>query len=299
MSEFSMFEAKQIYPRTWQITYSFVQFGEKINPVFSYLLEGDKYSLVIDTMYGYGNLRKFCETLTDKPMKVVNTHFHGDHIGGNYHFDEAYIHWRDFPYFYSDGTGAFPKTVEALYERAKSVALEEYKDKLDINDFKIQEPMVLYPIEDGDVFDLGDRELEVIWVGGHSPGCIALLDRVNRCAFTGDCCNSNTLLGGGLNGLSVQQYLKNLIHFYSFRREFDITYGGHQILPARVVEEGIELCGKIIAGTDDKVEYEVLNRRMIYGSKRGEKGKLPDGKVFNMSYRPDNIKGLVENKKRI
>jgi len=242
-------------------------------------------------MYGFGNLREFCETLTDKPMKVVNTHYHGDHVGGNFHFDEAYIHWRDLPYFYIGSPGStIPKTVEGLFEMAKNVSYPEYVDQLDIKDFKAKQPMVLYTIEDGDIFDLGDRQIQVIWVGGHSPGCIALLDRANRAVFTGDCCNGNTLLGSGLWCLSVQEFLENLLHFNTFRGEFDITYGGHQVLPARVVEEGIELCGRILAGTDDKAQYERRGSFVTYGAKRGAPGMgREDGKVFNMTYKPDHL----------
>lgn len=295
MANNELFTAKEICPRTWQITYSFVKWGRDqggLDPVYCYLLEGDNYALVIDTMYGYGNLRAFCETLTDKPMKVVNTHFHGDHIGGNYHFDEAYIHWRDLPLFYAKGAptgGGFPRTQEEIYERAKSVSLPGYAEKLCIDDFKAQEPMILYTIEDGDLFDLGDRQIEVIWVGGHSPGCIALLDRKNRCAFTGDCCNSNTLLGGP-GAISVEEYLENLLHFNQFRSEFDITYGGHQVLPPYVVEQGIELCGRILAGTDEKVERSMFGRTMMYGTSlsREDFGK-PGAKVFNMSYNPEKL----------
>ena len=297
MANNELFTATEICPRTWQITYSFVEFGQKVNPVYCYLLDGDNYALVIDTMYGYGNLRAFCETLTDKPMKVVNTHFHGDHIGGNYHFDEAYIHWRDLPLFYAKGpnAGHFPRTQEEIYERAKSVALPEYADKLCINDFKAQEPMILYTIEDGDIFDLGDRQIEVIYVGGHSPGCIALLDRKNRCAYTGDCCNGNTILSIG-NSLPIEEYLENLLHFYEFRSEFDITYGGHQVILACVVEEGIELCARILAGTDDKEERQTRHGVATYGAAREPGGfRRADGKHFNISYVPGKL--LKEEKK--
>ncbi|MBQ1468251.1 MAG: MBL fold metallo-hydrolase [Solobacterium sp.] len=300
MAYLDMFKAEKIFPRTWQITYEFAEFGPKINPVYCYLLEGDTYALVIDTMYGYGNLRAFCETLTDKPMKVVNTHFHGDHIAGNYHFDVAYIHWRDLPYYYGKnfslpGGGGFPKTQQEIYERAKFVAKPEYADKLQLEDFKAATPIELYTIEDGDIFDLGDRQIEVIWVGGHSPGCIALLDRKNRCVYTGDCCNGNTILGIG-NSLPIEEYLENLLHFYEFRSEFDITYGGHQVIPACVVEEGIELCARILAGTDDKEERQTRHGVSTYGAAREPGGyRRADGKHFNISYVPGKL--LKEEKK--
>ena len=55
-------------PRVWKIQHDFIVESEV--PVFTYLLEGKDYALVIDTMYGYGNLRAFCETITDKPREL-------------------------------------------------------------------------------------------------------------------------------------------------------------------------------------------------------------------------------------
>ena len=48
-----------------------------------YLLEGKEKAMLIDTGWGAGNLRACVEKLTDKPLIVVNTHFHPDHSAGN------------------------------------------------------------------------------------------------------------------------------------------------------------------------------------------------------------------------
>ena len=78
MSKVPYFKAGEIAPRTWMIEYAFT--APKGGGPYAYLLEGSDYALVIDTMLGYGNLRAFCETLTDKPLRLVNTHFHPDHV---------------------------------------------------------------------------------------------------------------------------------------------------------------------------------------------------------------------------
>ena len=220
MSKVPFFRAEEIKPRVWQIGYDFL--NEFQVPVFSYLIEGRDYALVVDTMYGYGNLRAFCETLTDKPLKLVNTHFHLDHVGGNYDFDACYIHPLDIPYLYS----SLPASREQQLERARNAARPEYKDLLTADDFASERPIKVFPIYDGDIFDIGDRQIEVIGVGGHSPGSIVLLDRKNRIVFSGDACNSNTLLGFGVS-LSIEEYLENLLHLKKFQTEFDITYGGY------------------------------------------------------------------------
>jgi len=40
------------------------------------------------------------------------------------------------------------------------------------------------PVEEGQVFNLGERELEVIYFPGHTKGSIALLDSRNKILFS-------------------------------------------------------------------------------------------------------------------
>ena len=59
------FKATEIAEKSWQIEYAFTDQEH----VYCYLVEGQDTALLIDTMYGYGSLRAFCETLTDKPIE--------------------------------------------------------------------------------------------------------------------------------------------------------------------------------------------------------------------------------------
>ena len=63
-----------------------------------HLVEGEEKALLIDTGYGIGNLKGLVQKLTDKPLLVANTHFHGDHSAGNGQFEEVYCHEYDVPY---------------------------------------------------------------------------------------------------------------------------------------------------------------------------------------------------------
>ena len=51
--------------------------------------------VVVDTQtstWGGVHFRKAIESITDKPIKyVINTHYHGDHVGGNDAFPDAEI----------------------------------------------------------------------------------------------------------------------------------------------------------------------------------------------------------------
>lgn len=131
-----------------------------------YLLVGREKALLIDTGYGAGNLRAFVEQITDKPLVVVNTHFHPDHSGGNGEFEEVYVSWNykvDEPSV--TGEGAVPFPLEGLPH-------PDYTKKL---------------LRDGDVIELGGRSIEVLDVKpAHCNSSLFFLDRTARLAFTGD-----------------------------------------------------------------------------------------------------------------
>lgn len=57
--------------------------------VASSLILGKTKALLIDTGYGYGNLKSVVRSLTDLPLRVMNTHCHLDHAGGNYLFQKS------------------------------------------------------------------------------------------------------------------------------------------------------------------------------------------------------------------
>ena len=277
------FRAEIIADRTWKITNAFVENTCSI----CYLLEGDSGALLIDSIIGLGNLKAFCETLTDKPVRLVNTHAHSDHFGGNFHFDACWMHHRDIGFF-QESIGV---KKEQLLAMAKETALPEYRDRIVLDgNFTDWVPMKVFPVDDGDVFDLGGRKIEVLEVGGHTPGSVVLIDPQTRFAFTGDACNGNTLLEFP-NCLPVISYLKNLLRLKERQRDFDMMYGGHEIFDASLVDEAVETVAKVVAGTDDRYEQPgMLGGTVFYAAAKVEGGyPRADGKRFNMSYVPSNI----------
>jgi glyoxylase-like metal-dependent hydrolase (beta-lactamase superfamily II) len=75
------FRSTLIAPHTWQI---------ESDGDYAYLVEGEKEALAIDTTYGAGNIRRYMQSLTTKPLRMVaNTHFHFDHTALNAYFDKA------------------------------------------------------------------------------------------------------------------------------------------------------------------------------------------------------------------
>lgn len=56
---------------------------EEFSAVKMFLLEGNDKCLLIDTGVGLTDLPAMIKQITDKPVVVVNSHFHIDHIGEN------------------------------------------------------------------------------------------------------------------------------------------------------------------------------------------------------------------------
>ena len=151
---------------------------------YSYLLIGKESAILIDSGMSKRNLKEYCEEITNLPIKgVINTHGHFDHTGGNGWFEKAFLH---------------PHAVE----RAK----QPFGGMTDGYSFDYE----TVTVDDGQVIELGDRPLEIIYIGAHSPGSIAILDKKFRLLFTGDELESGqVLLFLEEEGLPVTQTVEN------------------------------------------------------------------------------------------
>ncbi len=186
-----------------------------------YLVIGNEKALLIDTGIGVADLKSLIKTITNLPIVVVNTHAHPDHCGGNFQFDEIFINQNDFEladYFCAK---------EQIESTAKSVAESNAEiAKCIFSNYDNYKKAPLVPVEEGNVFDLGGRKLEVIWVPGHTMGSVCLIDKENKQLFTGD--NNNTHVWLFLDGCPpVEKYLESLNHLKTYNDNFDTIFLGH------------------------------------------------------------------------
>lgn len=150
--------------------------------VHSYLLIGNNSACLIDTGLGIGNIKKEVEKLTDLPVKVINTHAHWDHIGGNKSFGEVYIHKEDSDWL----TSGFPVPLESIKKALiKEVDPIIFPKAFDIENYSIYQghPVVL---KDMETIELGERTVQIIHTPGHSPGHICIYEKERGYLFSGD-----------------------------------------------------------------------------------------------------------------
>ena len=150
--------------------------------VSAYLVEGERDAAVIDTGLGVGNMLEVVQRLTTRDPIVLQTHGHWDHIGSTWRFARRLIHPREA---YTLPRG-FPNWMYAPLFSPERLESGELPDDFDIATAAIPACEPTGELVDGDVIDLGGRQLEVIFTPGHSPGGISFLDRANRLLFVGD-----------------------------------------------------------------------------------------------------------------
>lgn len=275
------FEATVIAPGTWKI----------VGPgkVYSYLVQGNDKALLIDTICGVGQLGAFVRELTDKPLLVASTHGDFDHCGGNFEFDQVYMHPADVQMMYATCSG----TMREDYVREQQA---RYGEPLEFTQADVVQvkPVRCIDIAQGFRFDLGGRDVEVIEAPGHTLGSVCFLDRTQRLLFAGDSCNCNTILIkiDGRTQATVQEYGQGLLNLKAVQDDFDrflISHGDYCI-DKHCIDEAIELCAEIVAGTDDAQPGLFLGTYPgLYGRKRNEKGRRVDGGEANIAYSKDNI----------
>lgn len=181
-----------------------------------YLIEGEKSAILIDAGVKMPGLRKIAESIVNKPVSLVISHAHGDHIGASSEWDEVWINAAD--------EAIIPANYQTNVKR-------KY-------------------MTDGMVFDLGGRDIEVVFTPGHTPGSTCFIDREKHYGFSSDAFGSGNLLV--FTDLSTQlassQRMMRFIEKYGVKYFYPGHYWGDNLeTPQRVSDVG-ELCRDILDG---------------------------------------------------
>ena len=161
----SVYDITEIAHKTWRIS--------EAGKVNCYLVEGDTSALLIDSCWGVGDLYGVVKSITSKPLSIVATHLHPDHVGGAKQFGNYYVHEADLRFINNVMCCSL-----ACHMAGRRIGASEKHRKVKINR-KIA-------IKDGYIFELGNRKLIVKNIPGHTKGSIMLIDEKYKLIFTGD-----------------------------------------------------------------------------------------------------------------
>ncbi|MDO5153057.1 MAG: MBL fold metallo-hydrolase [Eubacteriales bacterium] len=252
-----------IAPRTWLLS--------EYKLVNSYLLEGDDLAMLIDGGAGVGNLAEDARALTPKPILFVATHGDGDHIAAAGCFDKAYLHPLD-----QTRASMFPLAQMASYMvRSRGPVRNPETPVEDLLALIPKEPLPplpkFLPMEEGQVFQLGGRPVEVIHTPGHSDGSVCLLDKKNRLLFTGDACNDRLLVCGEDRDAGLRQSLNTFEKLWARRDEFDYICQGHDALDKAdksFILDYIEAIQALLAGAEGTHRTDAMHSGIMYPHKK-------------------------------
>ncbi len=199
------------------------------NGVRMFLLTGTKEALLIDSGMRTVNAKELAESITDFPVKLLNTHADGDHIAGNEAFSEFYMH---------------PKEESNYRFRGKAGKI--------------------IPVQQGDVLDLGDRPLEIIDLPGHTPGSIGILDVKNRVLIGGDSIQDGRIFMFGEHR-NLTDYISSLEKLSAYEGRFDTVYASHSsvtVVPD-IIPKLIAGAKQILAGEATGEEIDMFGNSVL------------------------------------
>jgi glyoxylase-like metal-dependent hydrolase (beta-lactamase superfamily II) len=190
--------------------------------VISYLILGNRRALLFDTGLGIGDIHKLVSELTSLPVTVINSHSHYDHIGGNFAFDTIFA--PDIAYTKGRAVGLAHEEVAEFV--GPGWIWKPAPDGFSAERYRIRPYTVTKNLRDGQIIDLGERELQVVFSPGHAPDALCLLDAQNKLLFTGDTFYPAPLYTH-LPGSDFEQYRKTSLMLATLATQVEFLLPGH------------------------------------------------------------------------
>lgn len=190
----------------------------------NYLILGDDRAVLFDAGSGLQSILPVINSLTDKPLTFIPSHFHYDHVGDGLPFDNIAI--VDLPHISNRGIDG--QLTLKWHEHLG--AIEGYTTPT----FKVNEWL-----QPGGDIELGSRRLKVIYTPGHTNDSISLYDPVADFLFSGDFVYQGDLYAFLPNSSlgEYEQGSNNLLGHISAQTKI---YGAHRLHPPGVPVLGLQ-----------------------------------------------------------
>ena len=147
-----------------------------------WLVRGSENALAVDTGSGIVAPAALVEAIADRPVTAVALNNYYDHAGGWHDFSARACHRLDAPVLENPDAGAL-----AIGDYLNESTLWSLpREGFSLDDYAMTAARATRLVDEGDVFDLGDRTLEVLHVPGRTPGGLAIWEAASGSLFTSD-----------------------------------------------------------------------------------------------------------------
>jgi hydroxyacylglutathione hydrolase len=154
-------------------------------------------------------LEKYLKDLKLKPVLLLNTHCHLDHIFGNGFLLMKY------------GLRAYSGESDEI--NRNNAVQHALLFGLTMN--KPPEPAGF--LTDNQIVTFGDEKLITLYVPGHSPGSLSFYSEKNNCVFTGDALFSGSIGRTDLTGGNYETLIASITDKLFVLPPFTVVYPGH------------------------------------------------------------------------
>ena len=151
---------------------------------------GRDADLLVDTGMGLAPLSPHIAT-GGRPLVVVATHIHVDHVGALHEFAERWGPARTAAAFATMHDGA---TLAHMFRQLDEPVSRLPSAGWTASDYRIAPAPLTRALAEGDVVDLGDRKFRVLELPGHSHDSIGLFDEADGTFFSGDAIYDDELI---------------------------------------------------------------------------------------------------------
>ena len=192
-----------------------IQVGELRTNCYIVASGKTKEAIVIDPGDEPEKIMDAIESEKLRPILIVNTHAHPDHVGGNFKLAERY------------------DIVAALGEDGYKL-IEDFKGYFeDFSGLKIEDLSIEKLLKDSNVIEIGELKFKVIKTPGHSKGSICLYG--NGVLFSGDTLFAGTYGRTDIPGGSEDEMQESIARLMELPDDTKV-YPGHGV-PTTILEE--------------------------------------------------------------
>lgn len=183
-------------------------------------IRGKQSDALIDSGMGVVSLRTHVPLVTEKKLIAIASHTHFDHIGCHHEFEHRCVHTKEAQLLAQPtrkNTLADPYVTDDIFT---ALPPEPYLS----SSYAIKSAPATRILEDGDVIDLGNRQLTIIHTPGHSPGGIALWEETTATLFSGDIVYDGPLIEDTYHA-DAKDYYKSMTRLLDL--PIETVHGGH------------------------------------------------------------------------